>query len=478
MRKTLIALSILLVSPLESASPQSVGDRPVLALTNVTVIDTTGGPAKVNMTVLIQGQQIVSVGPTAAIPTPKDAHVIDAAGKFLIPGLWDMHVHGTGRPGFLDLFIANGVTGVRDMFGPLDEIQRRREEIRAGARFGPRIVAAGRMLDGPNPIIPGATAINRPDEGRDAVIGAKKEGSDFIKVYSLLSRDSYYAIASEAKRQALPFAGHVPEAVSVAEASDAGQKSIEHLTGILLGCSTKESELRQRLIDDLKRGEGFSAAHRTFLLGQIESLESYSEDKAQALFERLVKNHTWQCPTLTVLRGFALLDTESFTNDSRLKYLSAWQRFYWDPKTSFVVHYLTKRDFADLKREFHKELELVGKMRRAGVELLAGTDTSGPYCFPGFSLHDELALLVEAGLSPMEALQSATINPARFLGQFDRLGTVDSGKAADLVLLDADPLQDIRNSQKIRAVVVGGRIIQRPELDAMMKAAEASAGDR
>ena len=443
-----------------------------LALEHVSVIDATGAPARADRMVVIEDGRIRSIGKNRKVP---GATVIDASGKFLIPGLWDMHVHGAGRADYLDLFVANGVTGIRDMFDSLSEINKRRAEIRDGSRRGPRIVAAGRVLDGPTPILPGATAINNAREAEAAVDAAAAEGCDFVKLYSLLPRDAYFAAAARAKERGLPFVGHVPESISVAEASDAGQRSVEHLTGVLMACSSRENELRSQLAADIRGGSALSVGYRTFLYCSAEALESFSRDKADALFGRFTRNATWHCPTLTVLRGFAYLDTEEFTSDPRVIFLPAWLRLIWNPKGGFVTQYLTHEDFANLKQGLRKDLELVGMMRRAGVNLLAGTDTSGPYCFPGFSLHDELELLVRGGLTPMEALQAATLNPARFLGQSDRLGTVEAGKIADLVLLEANPLEDIRNTRKIAGVVLGGGFIARAELQATIARIEAAA---
>ncbi|MGH9844978.1 MAG: amidohydrolase family protein, partial [Blastocatellia bacterium] len=204
----------------------------------------------------------------------------------------------------------------------------------------------------------------------------------------------------------------------------------------------------------------------------------YSDQKAGALFARFKQNATWQVPTLTVLRGGAFLDDPNFTNDPRLKYLPSDLKARWEPKNNPVFKNSTAADFAGLKKIFLKQLQIVGAMQRAGVELLAGTDVLNPYCFPGFSLHDELALLVKAGLTPMEALQAATRNPAKFLGQLDSLGTVERGKIADLVLLEANPLAEISNTQKINAVVVGGKLVSKAELQEMLAKVEAVASKK
>jgi len=204
-------------------------------------------------------------------------------------------------------------------------------------------------------------------------------------------------------------------------------------------------------------------------------LESYDAGKAAALFALFVENGTWQCPTLTLLRSRSYMDDKNFTDDARLKYMPKGIKEHWEPKNNPSISSLSAEDWAMRKKVFSKKLEIVGPMRRAGVKFIAGTDLGNPYCFPGFSLHDELGLLVKAGLTPMEALQAATYNAAEFLGMKDSLGTVEAGKIADLVLLEADPLEDIGNTRKIAAVVVNGKCYLKPALDKMLAKVEALA---
>lgn len=471
MKKNLTLLSIVL--PLLClANEQAPSANPVsLVLTHVTVIDTTGGPAKPDMTVVIIGNRIAEIGNSSEIRPPKNAETVNGNGKFLIPGLWDMHVHWYDKD-YLPLFIANGVTGVRQMFGAPEHYQWRKE-IEAGQLLGPHQLIASPIVDGPKPVWPGSIAVANASEARQAVTQIKQSGADFVKVYSLLSRDAYFAIADESRKQGIPFEGHVPESVSLEEASNAGQKTVEHLTGVLIACSTREAEL-------LKSAQETAAA---ISAGQLSStgfwgpeyrqrqklaLETYSPEKAETIFRELKTNHTWQCPTLTVLRSMAYSDEPSFTNDPRLKYVPRDIALSWDPKNDIFLKTKTTDDWALGKKVFSKELEIAGAMQRAGVEILAGTDTLNPFCFPGFSLHDELGLLVQSGMTPMEALQAATLNPARFMGRQDDLGTVARGKIADLVLLDANPLDDIGNTRKISAVVFNGKLFPRASLNEML----------
>jgi imidazolonepropionase-like amidohydrolase len=377
-----------------------------------------------------------------------------------------MHVH-IAAASYLPLFVANGVTGVREMHAFFPEwVFQMRRQVRDGTLLGPRIVAAGAMVDGPRPMWFGAYAAADAEEGRKAVQSLKKRGADFVKVYSKLPRPAFLAIAAEARKEGLPIAGHVPESVSAAKASDLGMRSMEHLYGIPLACSADEDRLRKDELDAMARLDN-PALRALMLRTAVKACDSSSEDKARALFARFVKNGTWQVPTLTVLRVLASVDDERLTRDPRVKYVPGYIRAGWKPRADDTTR--TPETATDWKRVYQKSCELVRAMHRAGVSFLAGTDVTNPYVFPGFSLHDELALLVEeGGFTPLEALQAATRNPARFLGLEKELGTVEKGKVADLVLLDADPLQDVKNTQKIAAVVVGGKLLDRAALDKML----------
>jgi hypothetical protein len=462
-------LSSLFGKPTPNATPA------VLVFTHVTVIDMTGAPSHPNMSVLITGNRITALGDSEAIHAPKDARVIDATGKFLIPGLWDMHVHPPDKP-YLPLFIANGVTGIRIMWGDPQHYEWRKE-IQAGELLGPRMLIASPIVDGPKPFWPGSIAVSTEAEARQAVDRAKELGADFVKVYTFLPREEYFAIAGEAKKQGISFEGHVPMAVSAQEASNAGQKSFEHLTGILPACSLKSEELNRAGEADL--AEYIATDNHQFEGPRLhalrsEMLDTYNPEKAAALFGLLKRNGTWQCPTLTLWRMFSSLNDSSFTGDPRLRFVPVRTRESWDP--AIVSKASVSENTALGKRGFEIDLRVVGAMQKAGVGILAGTDTGNPYCMPGFSLHDELGLLVRAGLTPMEALQAATLNPARFLGREGDLGTVEKGKIADLILLDANPLDDIANTNKIAAVVYDGQFLPRAKLDAMLSNVEALAG--
>ncbi|HLK05332.1 MAG TPA: amidohydrolase family protein [Candidatus Acidoferrum sp.] len=438
------------------AGAQANPVRSIFALTHVTVIDVRTGALRSDQIVVIDGDRIRFVGPNnAPIPISVPSS-IDCTGLYLIPGLWDMHVHLEFGDWFphskeisLPLFIANGVTGVRDMGSELETIQSWRRDIDAGKLIGPRIFTSGPMLDGPKPRFPSSIAIATPEDGRRAVADLKRRGADFIKLQSLIPRDAVFAIADESMKQHIAFEGHVPDSVRASEMSEAGMKSFEHLIGIFEGSSPLE--------DDFLKG------NKT----ETRFVATYDPVLAEKLATLLAKNHTWQCPTLVWERGGNLLDVNDFSKDDRARLVpSSWKTGTWKRFTDEIEQgYAT--DTLDTRKKFlKKELEVVQLMHKKGVPFLAGTDTPpGVYIFPGFSLHEELQRFVAAGFSPLEALQTATLNPAQFFGLESQLGAVEPGKLADLVLLRANPLADISNTQKIAAVLSHGRYFSHKDLE-------------
>jgi imidazolonepropionase-like amidohydrolase len=457
-----------------------------LAIKRVTVIDATGRGSEPNTTVILEGDRIVAIGPWRKTHIPRKAVVVDGTGKFLIPGLWDMHVHGASdarAPWSHLLFLANGVVGVRDMSGPPDAHAWRAAHA-SNEDPSPTIYLGSPIIDGPNPVWPESIVVTDEAQGREVVEQQRQRGADFIKVYSKLSRNAYFAIADEANKCGIPFEGHVPESVTAAEASDAGQKSIEHLTRVADGCSKEEESITSQMQQQeaLFRAPGATMAQKissgkNIIRLNMRVVETFDEATAQSLFALFLKNGTWQCPTLTLLR--AQIDNPLLANDPRLKYLSREVRAKWDDGYYKNVPPAPRAAIVQLnKLQFDESVKLVGLMYRAGVPLLAGTDTMNPQCFPGFGIHDELALLVDAGLTPLAALQTATRNAAEFMGQLERRGTIEVGKTADLVLLDKDPLADIHNTTSIQALVLSGKLYPRAALDAMLGRAQTLASSQ
>lgn len=448
-----------------------------LAITNVTIIDATGSPAQSDMTLLIEGQRIAGIGRTSELPVPEGEQVVDARGKFLIPGLVDMHVHTTWDPDFVEpLLLANGVTSVREMYAKdFPAIQQRRREFAAGQSMAPRILDAGPIVDGAGGPWPGSIIVTNAAEAQAAVDRVRKEGFEYVKVYSSLNREAYFAIAERAKRVGIPYAGHLPGSVTAAEASNAGQKSFEHLYGILLACSSREEELRKSVLNPPATPKGQDPRHAYFAEQQAE-LDSYDKEKADALYALFKKNGTWQVPTLVVLRNAAFVYDPGYAKrlglSAHQKYVPYALQFMWSLALRFSGTPLPAQDLETSERYLEWEVRTVGQMQKAGVGILAGTDTPNPFVYPGFALHEELALLAQGGLTPMEALQAATRNPALYFGKLDTTGTIEKGKVADLVLLNANPLVDIHNTQSIEAVVLDGKLISRTGLDALLRKAE------
>jgi imidazolonepropionase-like amidohydrolase len=475
MKSTMASIHFLLLMALSGLAPLAVRGAGNLAITHVNVIDATGAPLRTNVTLLIAEGRIRSMGASSEIRAPADAIVVDATGKFVIPGLWDMHVHWYERE-TLSLFIANGVTGIRMMLGyPMHHEWR--AEIDTGTLIGPRMWIGSMVIDGPRPIWSGTLSAGSAEEGIRMVTEIRATGADFVKVYSLLPREAFLAVAEECRKQGLPFLGHVPEMVSAADASNQGQRSFEHLLGIARACSSREAELTrlaEKAIESFRTSVDSYEILRPELrrLGRL-ALDSFSREKAEALFAILKRNQTWQCPTLLTLRNTSHLGDPAITNDTRVRFMSQSIRSSWNPANDFRHRSMSPEDIVLAKADYGKQLELLGAMHRAGVPILAGTDALNPYAFPGFSLHDELALLVQAGLKPMEALQTATLNAARVMDREKDLGTIEPGKLADLVLLDANPLEDISHTRKIHAVVFGGRVFPKGELATMLSEVEA-----
>lgn len=457
MRRFLIPLLALVTLAAPSFS-QPKQTRP-LALTHVTLIDGTGAPPRVDVTVLITGDRITKVGESGKVRVPRGARVVNARGKYLIPGLWDMHVHlaKTGENA-LTLFLANGVTSVRDMGGDYAVAPKWKREVAEGVRLGPRIKTAGPILEAARnvermksektiefetfPVERTRISVGTAEDAERAVDLVVKVGADFVKIRTVESIETYRAIAGAAKRRGLTFVGHA--SVPPEEIVRAGQRSIEH--------------------------------------SFFPPLSNLSAAERKELFERLAQNGTAVVPTtVTGTKSFPvayetaiqIINDSRGKIDARRKYLSGYLIADWKEQAE-------ERRGADLEGLIKKirpdVLKDLKEMRAAGVRVMPGTDAGVLLIYPGFTLHDELQQFVsDLGMTPMEALVSATRHPAEFFGMQDSLGTVEEGKLADLVLLDADPLAEISNTQRIAGVVAAGRFMPKAELRKMLSRVEAAA---
>ena len=430
--------AVILCAFVTAAAAQPLTQRP-LAISGVTVIDPHGGTAVSGVTVVVRAGRITSVGADTVIP--RDSTKIDGRGKFLMPGLWDMHVHlGFARASAFPAFVANGVTAVRDLGGELAEIDRWRTEIATGTRVGPLIVRVGPMLVGQNPLR-FQLLIETPEQGRGTVRRLHAEGVDQIKVKSM-PRDVYFAVMAEAQALGLSVTGHVPTVTTPEEVSDAGQ-SVEHVNTLFDGT-----------FQAARRGQPFVAEVALWRAG----------DEARALFQRFVRNGTYVDATLVpyerltnrLVAGLPDPDWQYTAASARAEAEKQMGRVRYDAGSQPRVSDPDLRELQAVTRMMHD----------AGVKLLAGTDVSFVNA-PGFSLHDELELLVDAGLPPAAALRAATSNPAAVFPKLET-GSIAPGRRADLVLLDANPLIDIRNARRIRAVILAGKFFDRPALDRLL----------
>jgi imidazolonepropionase-like amidohydrolase len=394
-----------------------------IAIQDVSVIDVASGTARPHMTVVIDDGKISRVGLASSIQLPAATRIVSGKNKFLIPGLWDMHVHLYYKQ-YLPLFVAFGVTGVQDMGSNFSQVRAWRDEIEKGSAIGPRILTSGPPVDGGSsddpklPLLVARTA----DQARQAFDQLYKMDVDFIKVLSRLPRDAYFALAEQARHWDLRMVGHIPSNVTAQEAVEARQKSLEHMFGITKSVA--------------------------------------NEEQAAKFFEHCTLTGTRVSPTLVLWLRMSHIDDTRLMNDPQLQIVPASIRSTWPDVSD---------DPTSLKIQVWRIYRLVALAKRAKTEILAGTDTGDPYVIPGAALHDELEQLVHAGLTPRDALEAATLAPARFFEAETTMGAIEKSKLADMVLLDANPLDDIRNVRKVQGVFTHGRYYARKDLDAILE---------
>ncbi|MFB6724571.1 amidohydrolase family protein [Kribbella sp. NPDC056345] len=444
-----------------SAAQAITTPRNLTALTDATVIDVVTGRRLRRQTVLIAGDRIVGVG---RLPVPRGTTVIDATGKYVVPGLADMHAHSLGDERVSPpLYLANGLTTVREMAGTNPVLYEWRDRIDAGTLLGPRMIVGSQIIDGDptlwDPNLLPVLVVDNPAKARAAVRQVHAAGADFIKVYSRLNKAAYLAIVDEARKLGLTVHGHGPDELTTKEVSAAGQRSIEHIHSIGLSVSSREADVRRMVrAISVKTGDYNSWFRQLHPIEWIAA-NTYSPARAADVFGTLRRNQTRVTPTLTMHN---VLDQPDYTrlDPALAKYLSASEIGVYD----YAIQNLyrpnrTAEEIARQREMWAWRKYFVGELFAHGVPVLAGTDTGTPYSVPGFALHDELEHLVAAGATPRQALYAATAEPARFLGLGAQLGTVEAGKVADLVVLDADPLTDIRNTRRMHSVITRGRVL-------------------
>jgi len=430
-----------------------------LRIVNANVVDVSTGQLHPGSTITIRGNRITSVS-SAAGSGQTGERIIDAKGMYVIPGLWDMHTHAffgdstrESNDLILPMFIANGVTGIRDMGSALDAVLRARAAVAAHTLLGPRMIVSGPMLDGPKVSFPASVAITTPAVGRHIVDSLKKRGVDFIKIQSGVPRDAYFAIADEAKKIGIPFEGHVPDAIRAAEAITAGQRTFEHLIGIFEASSPDEDNyIKDKYDGGAKRPGVF--------------LKTYDAAREARIVQQLAAAHEWQCPTLFWERGQWLVDTVQVMKDPDIAFAAKSWIASWPGARKSIRKGLASDTLPVRAKFVAHELDIVRRLHAAKVPFLAGTDTpAGVDVLPGISLHLELERFVAAGFTPLEALQTATLNPATYYDKLADYGSVQTGRVADFVFLKSNPLTDIRNTRTIGGVVADGRYLSAAEIE-------------
>jgi hypothetical protein len=481
-----VALLIMLVALLnwplpEMPRPGVTGD---FLVRNVAIVDVVNDQIVPGRDVVVRDGRIDSVSANLPEVGQRGLVVVDGTGKFLIPGLWDMHVHSLKiSPQYTHpLSIANGVTGVREMWGcPSipdsfvacgEDIERWRAELQDRGRLAPRYIMRSSFAINGEQGVPSAAPdffkARNADEARALVADQASDGVDLLKTYTNVSVPAYEALASEASKRGLLFAGHLPVRVPLTTVLAAGQHSVEHPRIFLFECHRGAAAFRA-LPNPM-------AAYTTDMRARF--VDEHDPVRCAELMAAMAASDTWWTPTLQVLRMSALADNREFRDDPRQRYIPLvfWDGLWkWDADNAEAHAKLASGRHVDAEL-YRLAMDTVRQAHDAGVRIVAGTDSGDTYVFPGFAIHDELAELVRAGVSPADALRSATIDAARFSGKVRDYGSIEAGKMADMVLLDADPLTDIRSTEKIAGLFFNGQYLDRAALDELLAFAEDQAG--
>lgn len=440
-----------------------------ILIDHANVIDVKTGELLANQQIGIRNDTILFIREAGNNSDYTATKTIDATDKYVIPGLWDMHVHFRGgdelieeNKNLLPLFVANGITGVREAGGDMTtEIFKWRAAIKEGSMIGPKIYTSGPKLDGPKATWAGSIPVTTKEEVIQAVDSLENMGVDFIKIYdSRISKEAYIWIIEEAKKRGITTSGHMPFTVMLKDAVTAGLGSVEHLYYILKGASTQEKEITQDVING-KAG----------FWGSMDKLiATYDDIQANRVFELLKDNNTYVTPTKHIGNTLSYLDRDNHENDEYLQYVGEGiiETYKGRVRSAMRANEKAVKERHQLNSTF---ASLIPKMQAAGVSLLAGSDSgaSNSYVYQGISLHQELAALVAAGLTPAEALRTATINGAKFLKVDDYYGSIEVGKSSDLLILDANPLEKIDNTQRISTLILGKKVYSQQDLSAMLE---------
>ncbi len=450
-----------------------------ICIENISTIDPVDG-LKNNQTIVIKDERILKIFNSEDLTLSKLNNIINGTNKFLIPGLWDTHVHYAYTtaltPRMSDLFIAFGITSVRDTGGNINVVKKWKDKALAQPQNAPRIFMAGPLLDGLPNIYNGSDK-NHPNlsVGLSSLNGITKQinflenkGVDFLKAYEMLNPEQFVHIINVGHKKGLKVTGHVPLSMDVISASNAGLHSMEHLRNLELSCASNSEELWLERIKMLQQGKTKPGSELRLSIHKAQqeiAIKNYDDTKANEILEVLKKNNTWQVPTLALNTFFS---RKYYANEQYQKYyrfLPDSVQSYWTERSNVLLNYPVTK-FRKQYDAWH--YKMVKKIHQANIPIMAGTETPIAYLIPGLSLHEELAALVEAGLSPLEALKTATINPSKYFNLQNQLGLIQQNMWADLIILNDNPLDNIKNTTHINSVIKQGKVYTRKNLDNLL----------
>jgi imidazolonepropionase-like amidohydrolase len=472
----MLRLLALLAALFVATAPASARDNADLLIRHATLVDVALGRTAPDQAIAITGDRIRAVGADRALSRRFTARrTIDATGKFVMPGLWDMHVHFGGGPelieenkALLPLYVAYGVTTVRDCAADIsDSVLAWRSAVAEGRMLGPTIYTSGPKLEGYKPLWKGTIEVGTPAEVDAALDRLQGLKVDFVKITdNTLKPDIFLYAVKAAKGRGLKTSAHTPFALTIEQAARAGLSSVEHLDYLIKAGSPQEAAI----------GADYAAGKLSYGDASDKFVETFDPAYAAREYRRLAATGIYVTPTLNMSRILAYLDREDHRADPALAYVGPGLRKTYDWRVERAAK-ASPAQVAARHREYELSLKVLPMLRDAGIPILAGTDAGylNSFNYPGEGLHDELARYVEAGLTPQEALASVTITGPAFLGHSDRYGAVSQGKTADLLILDANPLDEIAATRAIRGVVLKGRWLDRTALDAMLAGAKAKA---
>lgn len=474
--KKLLFLSCLFLFACE---PSDVVFEGAICIENINTIDPSDG-LQTNQTLIIKDGKIHKIAPSQTLRLAKSNQIIDGSGKYVIPGLWDAHVHFAYiedlAPRMFDLFLAYGITSVRDTGGKLEFVKKWKDKALADPKKAPRVKIAGPLLDGMPNVYDGSddrhpplsVGLNSVETLAAQIHELEKEGVDLLKAYEMLSPEQFAMVTKLGKEKGLKVTGHVPLSMDVISASNAGLNSMEHLRNLELSCASNSDELlaeRKQLLADGANDAGGTLRSRIHSAQREKAIKNYDEKRADEVLQVLAKNQTWQIPTLALNSSFVRKPFEGPAFQKSFAYLPDTLEEQWKKG----IEAFAKVEVSPFRKQYNTwTFNMVAKVHEAKIDMMAGTDCPIFFLTPGLSLHEELAVLVEAGLSPLEALKTATLNPARYFNLEKELGSIKENMWADLLILDANPLEDIKNTQQIHAVFREGEHYDRERLDGIL----------